>query len=75
MALELKSILPSIFKLQEQNELAILLEPLAHAKSVQTPVDATDRRDCGFLATQEGPLAVVLFFLEVLYLFQPPNLS
>ena len=26
----------------------------------------------GFLATQEGPLEVVL---EVLYLFQPPNIS
>ena len=29
----------------------------------------------GFLATQEGPLAVVLFFLKVLYFFRPPNLS
>ena len=28
----------------------------------------------GFLASQEGPLAVISF-LKVLYLFQPPNLS
>ena len=29
----------------------------------------------GFLAAQQGPLAVALFFLKVLYLLQPPNLS
>ena len=38
MALELRSLLPSIINLQELNELAILLESLAHAKSVRTQV-------------------------------------
>ena len=40
-------------------------------RSREAGIDSSGR---DFLATQEGPLAVVLF-LEVLYLFQPPNLS
>ena len=38
LALELKPLLPSIYKLQELNELAIPKEPLSHARSVRTQV-------------------------------------
>ena len=45
VTLELKSLSPSICDPQELNELAIPLEPLAHARSVQTQVVLKDRLD------------------------------
>ena len=67
--LELESLLLFICNLQELCVLAILYEPLAHARLVLTPMDAKDCQDIvknplGFFTT-EGPLAMVLF-LEIL---------
>ena len=76
-ALELESPLLSICSLQGLCGLAIPWEPLARARLALTPVDAKDCRvknPHGFLAAQEGPLAVVLL-VKVLYLLQPPDLS
>ena len=46
VALELKSLLPSIYNLQELNELAIPLEPFAHTKLVRTQAVVQDRQNC-----------------------------
>ena len=78
VALELKSLLPWIYNLQELSGLAIPLEALACARLVWTQVVceiAKIMKDpLGLLATLEGPLAVALF-LKVLYLLRPPHLS
>ena len=46
VALELGPLLPLIFSLQELFGLAIPKEPLAHARLVQTQVDARDCQNC-----------------------------
>ena len=75
----MESLLLSMCDLQGLCGFAIPWEPVPHARLVLTPMDAKDCRDfenaLGFLATQEGPKAMELFFLEILYQFQPPNLS
>ena len=70
----MESLLLLIYNLQEVCVLAIVQEPLAHAK-----LDVKDCRDCDksiqVSRLARGSIGNGTFFLSILYPFQAPNLS